>query len=373
MSFSSHIFYEHIIFDVNKKMYRGIAVKQGDTGSRGFFVRVVQNSEVIDISDMTMTFYCKKPDGTKVYIDAVKDGDKFRIDLTNQVSTVPGKVECELTLKGPDDEIISDKTFSITVEPSLQYGSMLSQSELSDFGRHLADYASLFIDNADAKNSIYRGKYLGNTVTAEQYQVISDGTFTDLYIGDYWTINGINWRIAAFNYYRNTGDTSVPGNHIVVVPDQALYNHGMNDTNTTEGGYTGSKMYLEGLEQAKTIINNAFTGHVVTFRAYLCNAVSNGEASLGAWFDSSVDLMNEVMVYGSVVNGAATYGLFNIGTEKSQLPLFRLNPQSINTRYSYWLRDIASAAYFSHVDRNGNAYRYYASYSLAVRPRFLIS
>lgn len=369
MSFSNHIFYEHIIFDVNKKMYRGITIKQGDTGSRGFFVKVIP----IDISDKTMTCYCKKPDGTKVYIDAVKDGDKFRVDLTNQVSAVPGKVECELTLKGPDDEIISGKTFSITVEPSLQYGSMLSQNELSDFGRHLADYASLFIDNPDAKNSIYRGKYLGDTVTAEQYTAISSGTFTDLYIGDYWTIGDVNWRIAAFNYYRNTGDTNVPGNHIVVVPDQLLYSHVMNDTNTTEGGYTGSKMYTEGLEEAKTIINNAFPGHVLTFRAYLCNAVSNGEASAGGWFDSTVDLMNEIMVYGSVVNGAATYGLYNIGSEKSQLPLFRLAPRFINTRYRYWLRDVVSDTSFACVYASGSASYVTATAPYDVRPRFLIS
>ena len=208
---------------------------------------------------------------------------------------------------------------------------------------------------------------------AKQYADIGNGSFEDMYIGDYWTINGINWRIAAFNYYRNTGDSLVPENHIVIVPDQSLYSHVMNDTTTTEGGYTGSKMYTEGLTQAKTIINNAFPGHVVTFRAYLSNAVSNGEASAGAWVDSTVDLMNEVMVYGSVVNGAATYGLYNIGTEKSQLPLFALNPQSINTRYSYWLRDVASASYFARVYHSGLADRGIASNSHAVRPRFLIS
>ena len=246
-------------------------------------------------------------------------------------------------------------------------------SLMQETAAHLADYASLFTTNADAKNSIYRGKYLGSTVTTEQYTAISSGTFTDLYIGDYWTINGINWRIAAFNYYRNTGDSLVPGNHLVIVPNTLLYSHAMNDTNTTDGGYTGSKMYTEGLEQAKTIINNAFSGHVVTFRAYLCNAVSNGEASAGGWVDSTVDLMNEIMVYGSVVNGAATYGLYNIGTEKSQLPLFALKPQSINTGYSYWLRDVASASYFAEVNSVGFAYRSNASNSIAVRPRFLIS
>ena len=79
------------------------------------------------------------------------------------------------------------------------------------------------------------------------------------------------------------------------------------------------------------------------------------------------------MVYGSVVNGASTYGLYNIGTEKSQLPLFILNPQSINTIYSYWLRDVASASDFATVTGTGTAHRYLASYSFAVRPRFLIS
>ena len=244
---------------------------------------------------------------------------------------------------------------------------------LDEFDSHMADYASKFPDNAGAHNSIFRGKYLGSSVTAEQYTAISSGTFTDLYIGDYWTINGINWRIAAFNYYRNTGDSLVPGNHLVIVPDTSLYSHVMNDTNTTEDGYTGSKMNTEGLTQAKAIINNAFSGHVVTFRAYLCNAVTNGEASGGAWVDSTVDLMNEIMVYGSVVNGAATYGLYNIGTEKSQLPLFALNPQSINTRYSYWLRDVVSVSYFARVDSLGHASFTNAINSTGVRPRFLIS
>lgn len=249
----------------------------------------------------------------------------------------------------------------------------LISTNKEEFDTHLIKFASLFPNNAGAHNSIFRGKYLGSSVTAEQYLAISSGTFEDLYIGDYWTINGVNWRIAAFNYYRNTGDSLVPGNHLVIVSDESLYSHVMNDTNTTDGGYIGSKMYIEGLEQAKTIINNAFSGHVVTFRAYLCNAVSNGEASAGGWVDSAVDLMNEIMVYGSVVNGAATYGLYNIGTEKSQLPLFVLNPQSINTRYSYWLRDVASASAFAGVYAGGNASLPNAGSSGAVRPRFLIS
>lgn len=242
-----------------------------------------------------------------------------------------------------------------------------------EFDAHLADYASFITNNAVAHNSIYRGKYLGSSVTAEQYLAISTGAFTDLYIGDYWTIGGVNYRIAAFDYYYNTGDTACTSHHVVIVPDTQLYAHVMNDTNITTGGYIGSKMYTEGLEQAKTKIKADFSGHVVNHRKYLCNAVTDGIASGGAWFDSEVELMNEVMVYGTIVNGHATYGLFNIGTEKTQLPLFALNPRMVNTRQSYWLRDVSSASHFAAVTICGNANASNASYAHGVRPAFSIS
>jgi len=230
-----------------------------------------------------------------------------------------------------------------------------------------------FPDNAGAHNSIFRGKHLGDSLTSAQQTAISSGTFEDLYIGDYWTIGGINYRIAAFNYYRNTGDTLVPGNHVTIVPDESFYNHVMNDTNITDGGYTGSKMYTEGLNSARTIVQNAFGSHLLTIRRYLSNAVTGGESTGGAWFDSDIELMNEIMVYGARVNGSAVRGLFDIGTEKSQLPLFALNPQSINTRYHYWLRDVHSAAHFAYADSLGFAYSLGASGSSGVRPAFSIS
>ena len=40
-------------------------------------------------------------------------------------------------------------------------------------------------DNAGYHNSVFRGKYLGTSVTAEQHAQIAAGTFKGLYIGDY--------------------------------------------------------------------------------------------------------------------------------------------------------------------------------------------
>lgn len=236
----------------------------------------------------------------------------------------------------------------------------------------LGNFMGNFPNNAGAHNSIYRGKFLGNAVTAAQYTAIANGTFDDMYIGDYWTIDNINWRIACFDFYYNAGDIPCTIHHVTLVPDNILYTHVMNDSATTDGGYTGSKMYISGLNQAKTIINTAFNGHILNHRKYLCNAVSDGEAIGGAWFDSTVELMNEVMVYGSVVNGHATYGLYNVGVEKIQLPLFALRPDIANTRASWWLRDVVSGGYFAIVNPYGIASYNSATYALGVRPVFSI-
>lgn len=238
------------------------------------------------------------------------------------------------------------------------------------------DLSPMLYDNSGAHNAIYRGKYLGSSVTETQWDAISAGTFDDLYIGDYWTIGGVNWRIAAFDYYYNCGDTNFTKHHAVIVPDTALYTHVMNDTNITTGAYVGSKMYTEGLEQAKTTINNAFgSSHVLSHRIYLSNATSNGKASAGAWTDSTVDLMCEHMVYGSGIFSPVSDGSTvpnNYRVEKSQLPLFTHNPRMIGIRSTWWLRDVISSANFAYVSNYGYADSNYASYAIGVRPAFCI-
>ena len=229
--------------------------------------------------------------------------------------------------------------------------------------------------NDGAHNAIYRGKYLGTSVTEAQYAAISAGTFDDLYIGDYWTIGGVNYRIAAFDYYLNSGDTACTAHHVVLVPDTCLYNAAMNSTNTTAGGYVGAAMYKSHLEQAKTIIKNAFSGHVLKHRIYLTNAVANGHASGGAWCDSEVDLMCEQMVYGSGIFSPVSDGTnvpVNYRVEISQLPLFQHEPSRICNRTAWWLRDVISDSSFSDVANDGNVHYYLASNSRGVRPAFCI-
>lgn len=232
---------------------------------------------------------------------------------------------------------------------------------------------NVLADGAAAHNCIYRGKNLGTSVTAEQYAAISSGKFTDLYIGDYWVIKGVTYRIAAFDYYYNCGDTNFTKHHAVIVPDTSLYKAQMNTSNVTTGGYTGSAMYKSNLAQAKTTIKAAFgSAHVLTKRELLTNAVNGNTPSGWAWFDSDVELMNEVQVYGSVAWGAHDGNGYNVASGDGQFPLFMFDRTKLHNREDYWLRDVSSATLFSLVRGYGYANGSHASSSYGVRPAFCI-
>ena len=195
-----------------------------------------------------------------------------------------------------------------------------------------------------------------------------------MFLGDYWSIGGRIWRIVDMDYWYNCGDTAFTSHHLVIMPDEALYNAQMNTTNITTGGYVGSEMYKKNLANAKTIVNAAFQGSVLTHREYLCNAVANGRPSGGAWFDSSIELPNEPMMYGHLhfsptSDGSTVPSIYTIS--KTQLALFMVCPKFIvNRSYNQWLRDVVSSAGFARVDAGGFTYSGDASDSYGVRPVF---
>lgn len=216
---------------------------------------------------------------------------------------------------------------------------------------------------AALKNCLSRFKYLGTSVTSEQWAAIQNGTFDGLFLGDYWTINGVDYIIAAFDYWLNTGDTACTKHHVVVIPRVYLYTYKFNPLNTTEGGYVGSDLYKNGLTQAKTTLNTAFgSAHILNHREQLVNATTNGKPTGMDWYDSTVELMNENMVYGGrqfspIPDGNEPQNTCcNYTIDKSQLPIFRLAPwMSFNRSNWFWLRDPVSSTYFAHSDNLGTA------------------
>lgn len=256
-------------------------------------------------------------------------------------------------------------------------GNQTDRATLNDLLEGYFNRGALTSGSAAAlKNCLPRFKYLGTSVTSEQWAAIQNGTFDGLFLGDYWTINGVDYIIVAFDYWLSTGDTACTKHHVVVIPRNNLYTANMNNANITTSGYVGSEMYKNGLTQAKQVVTAAFgRAHILNHRQHLVNAVTSGKPTGSDWYDSTIELMNENMVYGGrqfspMPDGATDPWSIcrNYTIDKSQLPLFRLAPWLICNRQLYWLRDVVSTTDFADVSSSGHASCANASTGLGVRP-----
>ena len=232
--------------------------------------------------------------------------------------------------------------------------------------------------------NVYRGKNLGTTITDAQKAAVHNGTFDDLFIGDYWTINGHKYVIADMNYWKGRYDKltategedpilSVDKNHLVMLavwPGTAK----MNDTAITTGAYLGSKMYTENLVPIREAIATDFGDMVVYHRERFANSVDeeSGVPTTDVWVDSYADLMNEPMVYGGYIHSIEADGAINhdrLTIDRDQLALFKLNPNALG-RYAVWLRDVVSETQFASVHYYGHAASNDAFFTYSVRPVF---
>ena len=232
-----------------------------------------------------------------------------------------------------------------------------------------------YANNAGNRNAMPpRDRSLG-APTTEHFEMIASDKYNELFLGDYWTVDGVDWVIGDFKFWHNTGDTACTKPHVAAFPRNNLYTYKFNPTNTTEGGYVGSDLHKNGLTQAKQMVTAAFgSAHILNHREFLVNAVTNGKPTGSDWYDSTVELMNENMVYGGrqfspMPDGTDPWNTCrNYTVDKSQLSLFRYEPWMICNRNWYWLRDVVSAAGFADVGSSGHADCPGASYALGVRP-----
>lgn len=212
---------------------------------------------------------------------------------------------------------------------------------------------------AAAHNAIYRGKYLGDTVTDAQAAAIADGNFNDLYVGDYWTIGGVNYRIADLNYWKGIGNgTKCTTNHVVIVPDTILNTGKMNNTATVSGGYINSLMKSKTLNTLAENLPDTLKNRLLTHDTYISDY----------WMRSSVDLLSERMIYGCKVLSNETKF-----SEVRQLNLFRMDTERIVLDEHYWLRDVVSNTNFAVVNKNGFTDSASANGTFGIRPIFAIT
>lgn len=232
-----------------------------------------------------------------------------------------------------------------------------------------------YANNAGNRNAMPpRDRRLG-APTTEHFEMIASDKYNELFLGDYWTVDGVDWIIGDFKFWYNTGDTVCTKPHVVAFPRNNLYDYKFNPTNTANGGYVGSDLYKNGLTQAKQMVTAAFgSAHILNHRELLVNAVTNGKPAGYDWYDSTVELMNENMVYGGrqfspMPDGTAPWETCcNYTVDKSQLSLFRYEPWMICNHTWYWLRNVVSGAIFANVSGHSNTSCSPASTVHGIRP-----
>ena len=253
---------------------------------------------------------------------------------------------------------------------------------------------------AENHNNIFRG----DDLFAKGYDIndicamISDGSFSDIYIGDYFTLSGdianvpcfveqtsddgtkslvestqtvtynTKFRIAGLDTYLNTGDTAFTQHHAVIVSDKNIGTNRMNSTNTAVGGYVNSFMFASVLPVYNTHFDVKLNNHLLTHREILSSSATNSTANNWEWHDIKINLMSEPEVYGSNLWG----NKYDAGVNYRQFPLFRIASKYICDRNWCWLKAVAGGNEFVAMTSNGNATRNGAGVALAVRPCFCI-
>jgi len=320
------------------------------------------NIEVPDVNNGTLTI---QQNGTTVDTFTANSSSDKTVNISVPTKTSDLNNDSGF-ITGVTWNDVADKPSFATVATSGSYNDLSNKPALE----------SLSTNSIPFHNSYPRCKYLGTTITDAQNTAIKNRTYDDLFIGDYWTINGVNWRIVAIDYYYNVGDTNSDKGNIIVMPDTVLYNAQMNETGTTAGAYAGSLMRTQNLNNARTIAQNAFGSHLANHSILLANSVDTSGPNSWAWYGSDgVELPSEVQIYGTRVWGSALKG-FDVGTQKQQFPLLALAPQFVNTRQTYWLQDVSSSSVsgsFALVRYLGGAAYDLASNSCGVRPSVTLS
>lgn len=295
--------------------------------------------------------------------DTAASADKL---TTARTITLTGDATGSASFDGSED---------VSIEVSVSGGS----------GGGGADYGGL------SHNGIYRGNDLGTISSTSELETfltahgVSTGEFTDLYIGDYFTIKDGTynkvWEVAAFDQYYGSYNSSsgvYAKHHVVLIPKSNLLSAQMNTSATTANGYKGSAMNTTTIPAVVTNLTKVLGTHLLSRYEWLSSTVNTSTTSMAgagltgattsnAWTAVQACLPNEIEVYGTMVCSSSWY---EAGISNRQLPLFRFRSVNHNTgsSESWWLRSVVSSSCFAYVLSFGYANYYNAASSGGVRP-----
>lgn len=227
-------------------------------------------------------------------------------------------------------------------------------------------------DNAASHRKIFRGNNLGDSFTSAQKLAIRQGTFEDLFIGDYWRINKVNWRIVDLDYFYNFGSPATKKHHVTIMPDTPLAFGNMNNDyyKYNAGAYVGSDARTR-MNAMRLKAEAAFGGisFILQQPTILTNSLANGKPNNSATYNVHLELPSIDMIFGTntlQLGGDGSTVPPRQSTESArQFSLFDLAPWFIrtandasvggdqNVASTSWLRDVLSPAMWGMIGMGG--------------------
>lgn len=189
------------------------------------------------------------------------------------------------------------------------------------------------------RNNLYRGKNLGSSLTKEQAKNIVNGSFKDMFIGDYWLIDGIQYIIANFNYWTGVN------RHIVLFTTR-IGVAPFDDSGSLSKGYLGSSLYTSGHNGANDVILKAFhDSDILSHYDVISASFDNTNGITGVYGGQfKILLPNQIMMTGtSITAPPLTTSINNYEVvDYDQLRVCAMVPRTTSNGGDMWLRDVAT-------------------------------
>lgn len=382
------------------------------------YVKVKPNS-IIEIEDTIGTIYCPFVSGA--FDDATIAAFTARLNSewtawknTTNADRDTFNSEWESWMANTDAEWDAIKAEWDAWMESVQNNSENLPAKVTTLETNVAsiqnEIKTFITENSIMHRNTYRGKNLGSSVTAEQLASIRDGSFKDIYVGDYWDVwtsdfGTVRFRVVDIDYWLGTGNSNMSDgmcnkHHVVIMPDSFMGTSPMNSgSDDTSYGYGGSTL-RDSLNAVTTSPHNSvqaisahFSSDILEHYDYLSSETYYGAISKRNWVKSKYEVPSEIMIFGYRAFSKGSYGPLHYDYKDAaatvtgetdqmisschtlnrvQLALFRLAPQFIHCSDAYWLRDPVNAKAFAAVHENGNPTHANASTSRGVRPVFAI-
>lgn len=209
-------------------------------------------------------------------------------------------------------------------------------------------------DNIPCMHSqIFRGKNLGTSITSSQFNHISNGDFSGLWLGDYWMLGGNKWVIIDFDYAHKAG---IKEHHIAIMQMSGNESKPLHEDVVYNAGYGKLTMHKTTLPDiAKSIKNRIGASHVhslttrytLDFNNDLNTAASNSEDTLDeAWLPSQIQILGARVHKNPRWNVA---GYTDSTNQSRQFAYFRMSghslPEGLDSD-NMWLCDQVFGTYY---------------------------